>query len=92
MFKPDRFIDPITGKYCKSKHEMPIGPRMCLGYKLADLELFMILCSLLIKYKISASVDIPDFASVDIPEFLRLRILLKIPKSFCKIDVDGLLS
>ncbi len=52
-FCPERFLDPVTGKYHVPRGYVPfsVGKRECLGRALAKMELFFFTTSLLQQFK-----------------------------------------
>nr|XP_039271658.1 cytochrome P450 2C3-like [Styela clava] len=60
-FKPERFIDPVTGTFQKSKYWIPfaIGKRNCLGEQLAQMELFIVVVTLIQNFDISIEDGAP---------------------------------
>jgi cytochrome P450 len=61
VFRPDRFIDPVTGKFKSNERLVPfgIGKRMCIGSTLAQNELYLFLASFLQHFEFSDPT--PDF-------------------------------
>ena len=57
-FKPERFLDE-NGDFIQSKDIIPfsIGPRYCLGEKLARMEIFLFLVSIVQKFEILPPTD-----------------------------------
>ena len=51
-FRPDRFIDPETGKYRSLERLVPFGfgKRICIGNNLAQNELYLFLAAFLQKF------------------------------------------
>nr|XP_039271654.1 cytochrome P450 2C31-like isoform X3 [Styela clava] len=58
-FCPERFIDPEDGSFQKSKYWMPfsIGKRDCIGEQLAQMELFILLVTVIQNFDISVRDD-----------------------------------
>ncbi|XP_078575545.1 cytochrome P450 2U1-like [Branchiostoma floridae x Branchiostoma japonicum] len=76
-FDPGRFLDG-QGQYRRDDHIMPfgIGPRMCLGKQLAEMELFVFFTSLLQHF----TFKLPDGAAK--PTTTGLNGLTHSPKNF----------
>jgi methyl farnesoate epoxidase/farnesoate epoxidase len=55
VFRPERFIDPGTGKFKSSERLIPfgLGKRMCIGSTLAQNELYLFLSAFLQQFKFS---------------------------------------
>ncbi|XP_035699757.1 cytochrome P450 2C15-like [Branchiostoma floridae] len=62
-FDPGRFLD-AQGQYRRDDHVIPfgLGPRMCLGKQLAEMELFLLITSLLqhFTFKLPEGADRPS--------------------------------
>ncbi|GAB9466681.1 Cytochrome p450 [Globisporangium polare] len=60
-FKPERWIDPVTGKIlAMSPYKFLVfhaGPRLCLGIKLAMMELKIVLATMMSRYDITTLRD-----------------------------------
>ncbi|KAK8778711.1 hypothetical protein V5799_019949 [Amblyomma americanum] len=59
VFKPERFLDPVTGKLAAKDHLPPLlsfglGPRTCPGEKLAQADIFYVLVRLVQRLNIAA--------------------------------------
>eukprot|EP00058_Branchiostoma_floridae_P018391 XP_002603880.1 hypothetical protein BRAFLDRAFT_276924 [Branchiostoma floridae] len=76
-FDPSRFLD-AQGQYQRDDHVMPfgIGPRICLGKQLADMELFVFFTSLLQHF----TFKLPEGASK--PTTTGINGLTHSPKNF----------
>ena len=59
IFNPENFLDE-NGKFQSNDGFIPygMGPRICLGHNLADLELKVTICELIRKFKITPSEEI----------------------------------
>ncbi|XP_039263272.1 cytochrome P450 2C3-like [Styela clava] len=80
-FRPERFINQVDGTFQKSKFWMPFatGKRNCLGEQLAQMELFIILATLIQRFEFSVkdetripSLDDGEHGIVFIPRDLDL--------------------
>ena len=65
-FRPERFIQPDTGKVYKPKNFLPFGTgqRMCLGDSLAEMELQLFFASIMHVFDIDC-VDPENLPSLD---------------------------
>lgn len=72
VFRPERFLDPATGRL--SREKLPplvafgVGPRSCLGEKLAHAYLFYVLVRLMQRLSISAPSNEAD-VDIEIDHF-----------------------
>ncbi|KAM9376111.1 cytochrome P450 2F2-like [Pholidichthys leucotaenia] len=95
-FNPENFLSD-KGEFVKPKAFMPFsaGPRMCLGEGLARMELFIIMVTLLRKYKFIWPQDAgePDYTPVYgltmRPKPYRMRVQHRTPKVAPEVDLSG---
>uniref|UniRef100_A0AAX7V5X4 Cytochrome P450, family 2, subfamily X, polypeptide 9 n=1 Tax=Astatotilapia calliptera TaxID=8154 RepID=A0AAX7V5X4_ASTCA len=89
-FNPENFLDD-KGEFVKPEAFMPFsaGPRVCLGEGLARMELFLIMVTLLRKFKFIWPEDAgePDFTPVYgvtlTPKPYRMKVQLRTPQRRC---------
>lgn len=78
LYKPERWIDPETGKPIQvSPFEFNVflaGPRICLGMNVALLQIQMVVSTLLNRFHLEA---VPDQEMVTVP-----HITLKMKRGF----------
>jgi len=83
-FKPERWLKESKLSREKDLHDHPymilpfgIGPRMCIGSRLAESEIYAVIASMILKYKFSLAPDSP------VPERLNyLTVHLDPPPKF----------
>ncbi|CAK8679361.1 cytochrome P450 2J2-like [Clavelina lepadiformis] len=66
-FDPERFIDE-NGDFIKSDHVVSFGiggPRDCIGYHVAQLEIFIMLVSMVRKFEFLPDPDASEFPSIE---------------------------
>lgn len=60
-FRPERFLDPVTGQICKrhlqSLMTFGVGLRACPGEKLANAEVFLVFVRLMQRVSVSSPMD-----------------------------------
>lgn len=62
-FRPERFIDDVTGKVCKKDQLIPFstGPRICPGESLAKTEMFLVFSNLVQKFRFCKVSETDEF-------------------------------